>query len=1198
MSSDDRRLRIVEAIKHLREQHKRPDVKKISDYLWHKFSINNEEAACDIEWCVANNYILQIDYKGVISYHNPKKNKRHHTDIVLENENPNSFHNTNETNLPTRDFLANVIQELTLENSEYLRFGVPGIEIVNRLIAKDCIGYFKKCIDILLETECDDGRITKTENGNYLNGPSLKEEREKKISCEENIVNFIEEENNTGKIEEDILDFIEKEQNTGEILNKSYLFEPHNKGETLSNKEKISEQDIVNLIEEKNNTEEKQNKSYTFGPSNLKETIKEDKSCEEVIVNMTEERNNIEENLDENYLRVPSDQETLTNEKKFCEENIVIVMDDDYITEEKVPKNYISSPTNEEETVINTEKSRNLAIVRKNEKSCEDDILNVIENKNNTKEIVNENNFFEPSDAEETVINRDESCEFDIVDVLHKKNNTEEVVNTNLVFGPSNVETARDNEKSFEDGVVKFAGKEKNIEKLVNENYFFAQPNAEGAEIAREESCELDIVDFIKDKTNTEQVVNEKSHIGPHNVETKKTIEELVNENYFFTQSNAEGTEINKDESCEPDIVDFIQEKTNTEEVVNEKSHIGPHNVEISNETQINKETYFQEDVVNVIAEKKDKEEIVYKNDLIEPSIVIVNETSCEKDIVNFIKGDNNIGKTPEDSCEKIVNENYFLAPSSITTEEKSCEEKIENIIEEESVNENSLVGSSNEETVRGQEKTCEGDIGNVIEEEHSIKELVNENFSFGPSNAEETVIDRDESCEQDIVNVEEEKKNTEEIVNKNYLSALSNEEKTVRDREKSGELDIVDVMKKAKNPEEMVNESYLSASFDEEETVKDKRKSCEEDIVNAIVEGNNIREILNENHKETVKEVVVNVKDKEKMKKEEIVYKNSLCAPSNEEETVRNKEESCEEDIENFINEEYNEEEIVYENFLFGPSNERNFSFFDFIINVFKELTLELPEYMEVGVPESEIIKRLLATDGIGYSEKYLGILLEKEVHNGKVIKTEHGNYLINPSLRETLRDEENTYQGDILNIMEEENNKEKRVNEKYVYGRLNREEMVKEKEKFRKRDVVIVLEKSKDIEARVMKQYRNGNDLRSARDQNVNTRTSRRQKVPKKIYDPSDNEIPKKKRVLHVASSPTKSRNKSIDVSKKRKASSSASSSNDYQKRHISLEGSVTKKSRTGDTSQHGICYICHENNKRPNDKLIPCRECGNKG
>ncbi|KAK9880062.1 hypothetical protein WA026_008576 [Henosepilachna vigintioctopunctata] len=173
MTSMKNKDRILEAIDQLRNRKARPDAQRICNFLFRKYSINSAEAKSDLQWCVDNDIVLRVEYKGNISYRNAakkfshvKREREHH-----QGESKSLPFDGNKANRKFAQFLMNAFGELIVDEPDYLEFGVPGDEIIKNILSKDSVRYTKKYISILLEKEVDNGGLIKLENGNYLMGP-------------------------------------------------------------------------------------------------------------------------------------------------------------------------------------------------------------------------------------------------------------------------------------------------------------------------------------------------------------------------------------------------------------------------------------------------------------------------------------------------------------------------------------------------------------------------------------------------------------------------------------------------------------------------------------------------------------------------------------------------------------------------------------------------------------------------------------------------------------------------------------------------------------------------------------------------------------------------------------------------------------------------------------------------------------------
>ncbi|XP_056644863.1 polyhomeotic-like protein 2 [Diorhabda sublineata] len=179
MSTINRRDNVLEAIDQMRRRKARPDSERICKYLNRRFYVNVQEAKNDLDWCVANKYVFKVEYKGRISYRiAAKKNAQQR--YVDGKGTDNMLDKNYKTNFQFIELLTNAFGELIMRNPDYLKTGIPRIEIINIILAKDKVRYTKKYICLLLEKEVERGELIKTENGNYLMQPS----------CRKNLRNF------------------------------------------------------------------------------------------------------------------------------------------------------------------------------------------------------------------------------------------------------------------------------------------------------------------------------------------------------------------------------------------------------------------------------------------------------------------------------------------------------------------------------------------------------------------------------------------------------------------------------------------------------------------------------------------------------------------------------------------------------------------------------------------------------------------------------------------------------------------------------------------------------------------------------------------------------------------------------------------------------------------------------------------------
>jgi len=173
------RERILEAIDQLRKRKARPDVTRICNYLFRRFHVSTLDAKADLEWCVTNNIVLKVEYKGSISYRNAAKKwaqMRHREAQGYNSNNPNAL-NKLTVSKNFMEMLTTVFGGLVMEEPDYLEVGVPPKEIIDNILSKDSVRYTRNYIAILLIKEVERGNLIKLENGNFLLGPCADDRR-------------------------------------------------------------------------------------------------------------------------------------------------------------------------------------------------------------------------------------------------------------------------------------------------------------------------------------------------------------------------------------------------------------------------------------------------------------------------------------------------------------------------------------------------------------------------------------------------------------------------------------------------------------------------------------------------------------------------------------------------------------------------------------------------------------------------------------------------------------------------------------------------------------------------------------------------------------------------------------------------------------------------------------------------------------
>ncbi|CAG9863567.1 unnamed protein product [Phyllotreta striolata] len=311
------------------------------------------------------------------------------------------------------------------------------------------------------------------------------------------------------------------------------------------------------------------------------------------------------------------------------------------------------------------------------------------------------------------------------------------------------------------------------------------------------------------------------------------------------------------------------------------------------------------------------------------------------------------------------------------------------------------------------------------------------------------------------------------------------------------------------------------------------------------------------------------------------------------------------------------------------------NRQFNELLTNAFGELIVYEPDYLETGVPSGEIIANILAKDSVRYTKKYLSILLEKEVDAGRLIKTQDGSYLMGPSKEEEgaterkkrtdrdvivgadrnhLRSNHNhdshhhDNHGNFVTVVKIEGGEpatvefERQVKSENVVGMDSTGNSVDKKKSdgllrtggrrkvsalsclfffclililllyYRYVNTVTSVNCQKQIVCSLFCCYKSANNF---------SKKMSKYKRAKKVFDPSDNHVPKKR------GRPVGSLNRSTIEKHLARLNNE-----EYR------ENRPDSRTSSNGRDQGGVCSVCHlQNRKGPNDRMVACRECSNK-
>ncbi|GLV44462.1 uncharacterized protein CBL_10266 [Carabus blaptoides fortunei] len=234
-------------------------------------------------------------------------------------------------------------------------------------------------------------------------------------------------------------------------------------------------------------------------------------------------------------------------------------------------------------------------------------------------------------------------------------------------------------------------------------------------------------------------------------------------------------------------------------------------------------------------------------------------------------------------------------------------------------------------------------------------------------------------------------------------------------------------------------------------------------------------------------------------------------------------------------------------------PENPKLFA--NIVTTAVADLILSDSDYLDFGVPAAELMKKILFKHGSKFTKKMLTDLFQREVENGGLVRMDNGNFSLGRSTQH--ESEKSEGDDDYLNTSEE------------VQGSL----------KVRKKPGPKPGKRKNEIEK-----------LRSLEPSSIGIRMGGRRKRAKKVFDPSDNNLP---RVNRKRGRPLGSLNKSTIEKQTAALLSARSSDQSPGSRPTSRASSTGAKEPMG-----GVCSVCHMQGKKGGcDKMISCRECSNK-
>ncbi|PNF26289.1 Sterile alpha motif domain-containing protein 13 [Cryptotermes secundus] len=231
-------------------------------------------------------------------------------------------------------------------------------------------------------------------------------------------------------------------------------------------------------------------------------------------------------------------------------------------------------------------------------------------------------------------------------------------------------------------------------------------------------------------------------------------------------------------------------------------------------------------------------------------------------------------------------------------------------------------------------------------------------------------------------------------------------------------------------------------------------------------------------------------------------------------------------------------------------------------------ELIIHEPDYLDFGVPGTELEKYMQEKDSVRFTKKYLDVILQRELNSGNIVKLENGNYSLAdhpvPSNPNVINNADNNETVKMLKI-DSPNSSQVSEEEQNQTSELNA-------------NVNVTSPKAEDVN------NKNDDNMHDGKEETLETNVAasvstegyrdgaKRKRSKKVFFDPSDIHIPTRKRGRPVGAT---SKNKDKDAGKS----------------NIAITKAETDK---------GFCYLCMnqgQDRRGQFEKLISCKDCTNK-
>ncbi|XP_023314880.1 uncharacterized protein LOC111693696 [Trichogramma pretiosum] len=151
---------LLASIDLIRQRKARPNQSNLINYMLKNYKIDREETLITIKKMIELEHVVEVIYKGSISYRNASNWKR----LPLYMNRPEAFRK-DKINSET---ISDAFSQLILQEPDYLNTGIPAPRLIDHLLNGHSNPTTQRMVEDFLKKEVSQGKFEKLLNGNYL----------------------------------------------------------------------------------------------------------------------------------------------------------------------------------------------------------------------------------------------------------------------------------------------------------------------------------------------------------------------------------------------------------------------------------------------------------------------------------------------------------------------------------------------------------------------------------------------------------------------------------------------------------------------------------------------------------------------------------------------------------------------------------------------------------------------------------------------------------------------------------------------------------------------------------------------------------------------------------------------------------------------------------------------------------------------